>query len=76
MSVGGAICSRVSVSRRAVTFSRRDSKGHGCAWLQDLTSRYNVKDMLPKLKEFSHEWEEDVQVGSHGLPATLHFIPV
>ncbi|GAB4819092.1 hypothetical protein N2152v2_006138 [Parachlorella kessleri] len=28
---------------------------------EDLTARYNVKDMLPKLKEFSKEWEEDVQ---------------
>ena len=32
-------------------------------YIQDLTARYNVKDMLPKLKEFSKEWEGDVQVG-------------
>lgn len=30
--------------------------------LQDLIARYDVRDVLPKLKAYSHEWDAEVQV--------------
>lgn len=33
-----------------------------CTAAQDLIARYNVKDVLPKLKAYSHEWDAEVQV--------------
>lgn len=29
---------------------------------QDLVARYNVRDVLPKLRDFSHEWDDDIKV--------------
>ena len=31
---------------------------------QDLIARYDVRDVLPKLKSYSHEWDAEVQVGA------------
>lgn len=31
--------------------------------LQDLTSRYRTRDLLPKLRAFSHEWDDEIKVG-------------
>ncbi|KAL4452172.1 hypothetical protein ABPG75_007834 [Micractinium tetrahymenae] len=45
---------------------------NGRCEFQDLTLRYNVdsymsKKSLPKLRQFSHEWDSEVQSDEHGL---------
>lgn len=54
---------------------------------QDLIARYDVRDVLPQLKAYSHEWDEEVQVGAaagsagvlwvgcHATHSSLSFLP-
>ncbi len=46
----------------------------GCAGAapQDLISRYDVKDVLPKLRAYSHEWDAEVEVSGHLAGQTIH----
>lgn len=47
------------VAAGACIHCRPDGVG---AAAQDLISRYNVKDVLPKLRAYSHEWDAEVEV--------------
>ena len=38
--------------------------------LQDLIARYDVHDVLPKLRAYSHEWDEEVQVRGAACPGS------